>query len=152
MKSSNSLPHDPVSRILEEIKASLPDERVEIERDYEEEDIQGLINVARSLLSEAVSEDNIRPSDLASIMNVHRSLVTRFFHSHGDIKISTLAIFARALNRKWFLTLEKRPSLKDKNYYSPTMVVSDSTSPQSLPGFAVAPIVSTKPATKALGW
>ena len=103
MKSSNSLPHDPVSRMLEEIKASLPDGRVTIERDYEEEDIQRLVNIARSLLFEAVSEDNIRPSDLASRMGVHRSLVTRFFRSHGDVKTSTFVLFARALNRNWFL-------------------------------------------------
>lgn len=87
-------------------------EKVAPERDYEEEYVQFVINRCRGLLMEAVRNDDIKPSDLASRLDVDRSLVTRFFRSGRDMKVSTLAIMARALGREWVIHLD---DLRDKD-------------------------------------
>lgn len=95
------------------------DSHVEIERDLEEEYVAETINRARGLLARALAEEKMSPAALARKMNVDRSLVTRFFKSQGDMKMSTLALFARALNRKWIIDLEVSQQKKFGNYFPP---------------------------------
>ena len=114
--SKNSSHHKADQNSLAALTALLAGAGGDIERDYEEEAVQRLINHARSLLAEAVTLDGIKPSELSARLGVHRSLVTRFFRSHSDIKVSTLAVMARALGREWVFCLEKQDTNYCTNY------------------------------------
>lgn len=106
LMSNNLSPRDGEMSVITEFSNLLGGtEEIAPERDYEEEYVQLIINRCRGLLMEAVKNDDIKPSDLANRLNVDRSLVTRFFHSGRDMKVSTLAIMARALDRRWIIEL-----------------------------------------------
>lgn len=104
--SKNLSPRDDEMKVIAELANLLGGmEAVHAERDYEEEYVQCVINRVRGLLMEAIKIEGIKPSELADRLGVDRSQVTRFFRSGRDMKVSTLAIIARALNRKWIIEL-----------------------------------------------
>lgn len=112
---SNSLsPHD--KNVLEELTKLLGVVKNEPKRDYDEEAAYKLINEARGLLMEAINDDRIKRSELARRLNVNPSLVTRFFKSGNDMKVSSLAFMARAIGREWKLQLIKPQTGTGCNY------------------------------------
>lgn len=81
-------------------KASVPD------RDYEEEEVMGIVRRARGLLVRAAMDDGVSDAEIGRRLGVSRSLVTRFFRSERDMKVSTLVLIGRALGRRWSIDLE----------------------------------------------
>ncbi|WP_204737457.1 helix-turn-helix domain-containing protein [Gluconacetobacter azotocaptans] len=121
---------------MDDLAFLLGGDAAQLERDYEEEAIQRLVNRARGLLAEAVSQDGVKPAELADRLNVNRSLVTRFFRSGQDMKVSTLALMARALGREWVLELTDRRDEQPGN----------AVSSQAIPiGWTTAPVPEVMP-------
>lgn len=94
------------------------DKHVPLKRDYDEEYIARVVNRVRGLLAQAVHERNITLTELAQKLGVNRSLVTRFFNSEGDMKVSTLALIAKALGKEWDIRLSDcRESKEGSNFH-----------------------------------
>ena len=121
--SKNSLPPKSCDNSdWEALTAMLGGQPPTLQRDYDEEAVQMMINHLRGLLGEAVTKERIRPAELSRRMRVHRSLVTRFFRSKGDMKVSTLALIARAIGYKWAIDLVKCEA-RDRPNYTPQLDV-----------------------------
>ena len=68
-----------------------------------------LAQEARGLIFEAIQDDKITLTELARRLGVSKAAVSRQMNSDGDIKVSTLAIIARALGREVEITMRKAP-------------------------------------------
>lgn len=93
---------------LQELTALLGGPAGEVTRDRKEEIAGALIDRMRALLIRAVNDQKVSAADLAKRLDVDRSLVTRFFRSGKDMKVSTLALMADALDRSWVIELVGR--------------------------------------------
>ena len=59
----------------------------------------------RGLLAEATHQDKVSVTELARRLKVTKSAVSRHLHADGDMRLSTMAMFARALGRKFIVEL-----------------------------------------------
>jgi hypothetical protein len=62
----------------------------------------------RGQLNEALAAEGIGVRGLARKLSISGSAVSRQLRAEGDIRASTAALFADALNRDWVVTLKER--------------------------------------------
>ena len=73
------------------------------------------IGKVRRAIQQALAEDNVTQSDLARIIGVHRSVISREIRGHKDITLGRVGELAFALGRKPVFVLQKQQAAAGTN-------------------------------------
>ena len=89
-------------------------------RDPEAEDIADLLGTIRRQVLSAAREDGVSTREIARRLGVSAAAVSRQLRSDHDLRVSTVVLLARALDRRWSLTLKPaNPSTRPTNIAAP---------------------------------
>ena len=89
-------------------------------RDPEAEDIADLLGTIRRQVLSAAQEDGVSTREIARRLGVSAAAVSRQLRSDHDLRVSTVVLLARALDRHWSLTLKlANPSTRPTNITAP---------------------------------
>lgn len=88
-----------------EISAIFGDHVEEAHPDPREIEVALTLDKIRDLLKEAAEEESVGINDLARRLDVAPSSVSRFFSSEGDMRVSTIVLYALALGRSFHPSL-----------------------------------------------
>lgn len=97
----------------------------EIQPDEDQLAVQLTLRTMRDELMEAAELDGVGVNQLARRLNISPSSVSRFLGGEGDFHVSTAALYARALGRRWECSLVSDDACRrDGNHHGrPTAIV-----------------------------
>jgi transcriptional regulator with XRE-family HTH domain len=78
-----------------------------VETDADEIEVSLAVNTIRDHLKAAAKEDGVGINQLAHRLDISPSSVSRFLGGEGDVRVSTVVLYGRALGRKWDFSLCK---------------------------------------------
>lgn len=99
-------PSSPIDAETEELEMLFGGPMPELQRDPTETEIAVLTGRIRGQLAEAAQQEHLGIREIARDLGVSPSAVSRHLRSDGDIRVSTMVILARALHRRWTITLD----------------------------------------------
>lgn len=99
-----------------------------------------LVGQLRGQISAAMKADGVGVRELARLLDVSPSAVSRHLNSEGDIRVSTAVLLAHALKRHWqiFLTNNTAETGHLRNYASAPFASLESGPPQPTKAFVTA--------------
>jgi hypothetical protein len=78
-----------------------------VEIDADEQEVSLALNTIRDHLKAAAKEDGVGINQLAHRLDISPPSVSRFLGGEGDVRVSTVVLYGRALGRKWDFSLYK---------------------------------------------
>lgn len=78
-----------------------------VETNADETEVSLALNTIRDHLIAAAKEDGVGVNQLAHRLDISPSSVSRFLGGDGDVRVSTVVLYGRALGRKWDFSLHK---------------------------------------------